>query len=487
MTLAARTARNTALVAGSRLLSRVLALYVFLLQGRSMGAGNLGRFSLLVVFSALTAVVVDIGLRPLFIRETARDRTRLTPYLNSILSLKLVMALPAALVLGLAISLQRELRPDLWVVLPATMAVLLGASFSNQLRAIFYSTGRLGHEAISTILESVVLLSLTVVAALTHQPYWVYLWAYACAYGFTIVYVAVLAVSRFGHRFAFDLNLRRLFGLGRESYPFALSFIISTLYYKIDQPILGFVRSVREVGLYNGAYKFLDAATFIPQALMDPVFPALSVLAGGDAERLPGAATKAYKMLAAVAMPVTVGFVVLAGPIIRLGLGNGFESAVPILRVLALSIIFLFINNTFIYTLNAMGRQIESTRLALLSLVVNVGLNVALIPLYGAMGAAVATGLTEVALFAGGYALLRRHLFALPVLGALRGVLPAGIVCGAVMAVIVGRLPGTVPVYLLSVVAGGVAYAGALLATHAFTAEELAIGRQATRLLARRR
>src|SRR5438445_239100 len=99
LSLASRTVRNTAMVAGSRFLSRLLVVYVFLLIARSVTTDNYGRFSLLVVLSSIVSVIVDIALRPLFIPEAAKDHRVLSPYLNSILSLKLVMTLPAFLVL----------------------------------------------------------------------------------------------------------------------------------------------------------------------------------------------------------------------------------------------------------------------------------------------------------------------------------------------------------------------------------------------------
>lgn len=496
MTLAAQTARNTVMVAAARLFSRAIVLLVFFLQARGMaahsgGSDDYGRFTLLVFMAALTSFVVDLGFRPLFIREAAQKPELLSPYLNRILSLKLVMAAPALLIL---LAATRVLLPGYEYAVLATLALLLGASFSNQMRATFYAVGALHHEFISTIAETLVLLGGTVAAVALRLDFTAYLWAYAASYGFTIVYAAAVTARAFGHRFRFDLDLRRLFEMGRESMPFALTYVISALYYKVDGVLLNLMAPsadrVGVVGLYGVAYKFLDAATFIPQALLDPVYPALSRLAGSD--RLESAAVKAYKMLAAAAVPVAAILVVLARPIVRYTTGPGYEGAAVILQVLAVSVVFLFVNNTFIYTLNAMGRQRESTRLAVQSLAVNVVLNVLLIPrhsaLYGgAMGAAWATVLTEVGLFAGGWWLLRRHLFALPVLRGVRGVIPAGLACAAAMEAAVLGLGQTPAGWAAALVLGLAAYAAGLLLFRAFTAEELALGRQTAAGLLRRR
>ena len=103
MSLGLRTVRNSALVVGARLVSKLLVFVVVILVIRSTGVGDYGRFTALVVYATLVGMVVDLGLRPLFTREVAKDRSRLTPYLNSILSLKLVLLAPALGLLALAL------------------------------------------------------------------------------------------------------------------------------------------------------------------------------------------------------------------------------------------------------------------------------------------------------------------------------------------------------------------------------------------------
>jgi O-antigen/teichoic acid export membrane protein len=484
VSLAARTFRNTALVVAARLLSKVMVFAVILIVIRSMGSasGNYGRFTSLVVYSALTSILADLGLRPLFTREVAKRPELMSPYLNSILSLKLVLSLPVLVILFIAVSIG---LPGLSPYVLPTFALLIATSFSNQLRAVFYAMGELRYEAISIMGESLVLLVAAVLVALARFPWWAYLWVYTASYGFTAIYAAAIAVTRFRHRFRFDLDMARLSMLARESLPFGLTLVLSTLYFKVDVPILKIFTSFVAVGIYGAAYKYLEAVVFVPQTLMDPIYPALSQLAATGADRLAGAATKVYKMLAVVGLPVTLGMLVFAAPIIRYTI-PGFEKAIPVLQVLSVGVFFLFVNNVFLYTLNAMGRQSDSTRLAVISLVVNVALNLVLIPSHnpyygGYMGAAWATGLTELGLFIGGWFFLRRHLFAMPLLMPLKGVLPAGLLCGVAMFGTVLLLGPHLYAYAVAAVLGAAAYPGGLLLAHAFTPEELALAREGLR------
>src|SRR5256885_16627330 len=114
---------------------------------------------------------------------------------------------------------------------------------------------------------------------------------------------------------------------------------------------------------------------------MGPVFPALPLPAAGDRRRLVFPYEKSYKMLATLGLPLAVGIGVTADSIVHFT--RGFEQSIPALRILAPSVVLIFVNNAFIYALTAINRQIDFTRLALFSLAVNAALNVALIPPFG--------------------------------------------------------------------------------------------------------
>jgi len=148
---------------------------------------------------------------------------------------------------------------------------------------------------------------------------------------------------------------------------------------------------------------------------------------------------------------------------------RGFEESIPALRILAPSVALLFVNNAFIYTLTAINRQLDFTRLALFTLVVNVILNLVLIPPYGYLGAAAASTITEVALFGGGWWLLRRHLASLSIVGSIARVLASA----AAMAIVV-YLIRSWPLPVVIILGAGV-YVAALLVTRALTPEEWSI------------
>lgn len=472
--LGSRTLRNTALVLSARVASRLVALVTVLAIVNHLGDAGFGRFQTLVNYTAVVAVLVDLGFNTLYVREGARHPAQIERYLNNLLSAKALLSVVAFLVLAGALSLRGANYQGL--ILPAFVLMVL-TSYSNLLRGTFYALQRLGFEAIAIVLESVLLLALVVFGIFSRRGVDYFLWAYAASYGFSCLYFLVVLIGnglvRIRWRFEFDF-VRRWFWSG---LPFALTFVLTTLYFRIDVPILQFLRSDAEVGWYSAAYKPFEALLFLPMTMLQVVFPVLSVYHRDSPDRVFAATARFFKSLALLGWPVTVGTFVLTPGLIQV-LHIPFPQSEPALRVLSVGIVFMFVNNAFIAALNSIDRQALFTWAALGSLVVNVLLNVALIPLFGYMGASYATVLTEVALGIICWVLVSRELRALPVLALSWRVLLAG--AGMGLALLPLRDAHGVRV-LLAIAVGAAVYAVFVFLLRVVDRDELAIARRALR------
>jgi O-antigen/teichoic acid export membrane protein len=425
----------------------------------------------MIVYVTLVGIVADLGLQTVFIRDASRDRTVLDRYLANLLSARLLLSIVALVILAVAL---RLLSPALFPYTLAAFVLLLTTSYSSLLRAVFYIRGRLGYEAIAIVGEALLLLVLTIVAVDRHASWDAFLWVYAISYLFTCVFAFVVIRWRWHERVTIGLEpafVRRLLAAG---LPLALAFTITTIYAQLDVVLLQLFKNFQVVGWYSAANKYIDAVAWVPQSAMGAVFPALSLLSAGDRQRLGFAYEKSYKMLAILGLPLAVGIGLTADSIVHIT--GGFEQSIPALRLLAPSVALIFVNNAYIYTLTAINRQLDFTRLALATLVVNVVLNLLLIPPFGYLGAAVASTITEAALFAGGWWLLRRHLAPLSIVGSVARVLASAAAMG--IAVFVIR---SWPLALVVIIAAAV-YVAALLLTRALNPEEWSIVRSGFRV-----
>ncbi|MGH7691389.1 MAG: flippase [Candidatus Dormibacteria bacterium] len=470
MSLAQRAVRSTTILFGARTASKVLVLGAFLLQQHTLGARLYGEFSLIVVLSTLSSIVGDLGLQIVYLREGSRDTARMKTYLAAILAAKIPLFVLSLGTLVLMAVLAGRGPGFLALVLPA-FALQVATSVANVLRSTFYATGEMRYEAVATMSEAVILLVGTFFVARAHLAVADYLWVYALSYLVTCVYAYVVIGRRyFVPTVHFDPVLARR--LLKMALPFAMVFLLNTVYFRIDVVILSAMRGLTEVGYYTAAYKFLDGLSFVPQTVMNAIFPTLSVVHLEAIASMRQAYTATIRLLAALAMPFTVVLAmgslgILTAPFIRV-----YPQSAPALQVLALAIVFMFVNSTFVFGLGAMDRQMDSVLLALMSIVVNVALNLILIPIFpratGYLGSSWATVLTEVFLLVAGYLMVRRRLeYRLP-WG--RPLVPI-LVSGALMAGLMGLFSG-VNVFLDAFISG-VIYFGALFVTGGVSTAEL--------------
>jgi O-antigen/teichoic acid export membrane protein len=458
----------------AKVAARLIALVTVLYMIRKLGPSPYGSFTALVNLSAIASVLLDLGFNVLFVREGARHHDQIQRYLRNVMSLRLFMSVAAFVVLA-ALVVPLGLG---YLLLPGFVLMVL-TSYSSLLRNGLYAVQQLGFEAIGVILESLVLLVLILYGGFTNQPVQYYVWAYAGQYAFSCIYFSVvLAVKRIaviGWSFEAAL-LREWFWKG---LPFALTFILTILYFRIDQPLIVVFKGLHQAGLYAAAYKPIESLLFVPITFLSVVFPVLSVYYHERRAELLDAVNRFYKGLLLMGWPVSVGIFVLAHPLTPLLLGHGFLDSEPAMRILALALGIAFVNNAFIGALNASDRQTSFSWAAGWSVVANVALNLALIPLFGYQGASWATVMTELVLFAAGWILTARYVGRIAVFTLSWRV----IVAGLVMAVAIFPLRDLDGLKVaIPIVAGAVVYGAAVLLLRALSGEEIAWARRALAL-----
>jgi O-antigen/teichoic acid export membrane protein len=428
--LASRTLRNSVLVVGARALAKLGVFIVVALMLRSLGDQQYGRFAAMVVYVTLLGVVGDLGLQTVFIRDASRDRALFIRYLGNLLSARLLLSILAIALLAVIL---RLLSPALFPYTLAAGMLLVTTTYSSLLRAVFYIRGRLIYEAFAIIAESILLLALTLLAVRRHASWDAFLWVYSASYLFTCLFAYSILRWRWHEQVGLKLEARLLRTLLGAGIPLALGFTIVAIYAQVDVVLLQLLKGFQMVGWYAAATRFIDAVAWIPQSAMGAVFPALAMVSAGQRRHLAFAYEKSYKMLAILGLPLAVGIGVTAPSLIHLAAPTGFDPAIPALQILAPSVVLLFVNNAFIYTLTAMNRQLDFTRLCVATLVVNLGLNLALIPPFGYLGAAVASTLTELVLLVGGWWLVRSQGLSLRLIRSIVRVIGSAAVMGAVI------------------------------------------------------
>jgi O-antigen/teichoic acid export membrane protein len=144
-------------------------------------------------------------------------------------------------------------------------------------------------------------------------------------------------------------------------------------------------------GLYTAGYRLIESLMFLSSSFYIVVFPILSRLyAHGGEERLRYAYTQSIKFISLLLFPVSAGVAALAVPILRLVYGEEFVPGAPALAVVGCVVGLQGLSVVMGRLLIVVHRLGAIIRVSLITVVVNVGLNLLLIPRLGIVGVAIA-------------------------------------------------------------------------------------------------
>jgi O-antigen/teichoic acid export membrane protein len=173
----------------------------------------------------------------------------------------------------------------------------------------------------------------------------------------------------------------------------AMTSFVRALALTFDVVLLGLLDRRADLGAYTAAYRVCFLVLAVALALHASFWPAAA-----RAERpraLGQVVDRALSLATAVGLPLVVGGIVLAAPLMRLLFGNAFAAGAPMLQWLLVSIGFALAHGAFTTALLASGATRRELAIMVVAATVNVVGNLAVIPAHGARGAAIVTAVSE--------------------------------------------------------------------------------------------
>ncbi|NTW15886.1 MAG: flippase [Syntrophaceae bacterium] len=187
------------------------------------------------------------------------------------------------------------------------------------------------------------------------------------------------------------LNIKMAANLLRDSWPLIFSTIIYLIHLRIDQIMIGEMVGNDELGMYAAAVRLAEGWWFIPIAICASVFPDI-VKAGANSEELYyDRLQKLYNLLVLIAYLIAITIYFGSSSIIKLLFGAAYLKAGPVLAVLIWSGVFTSLGAARVIYLTSRNWGKLELISSLFGCILNVCLNIYLIPHYGAMGSAIAT------------------------------------------------------------------------------------------------
>lgn len=389
---------NSAWMMADNVVARGLGILVTVVVARYLGPEDFGMYAYVMSMVALFAVIGQMGLDGLLIRELLDEPQKQSETLGVAFAIRGVgFALAALALLMFGLLMPGNLAQERWLFVLASLAVAM-QPVSAVLSNWFRSRVEARYAVVSNFAGAVAGGAFKVGAVLAGSG------VVAVGMGQTLgvatgtIVLIVMFLRRGGptpNTWSFSWARARTM-LGEGAMIFVGS-IFAVIYLKIDQVMLRAMQGPEAVGVYSIASLLSEALYFIPAAIVGTAFPRLVQLNAGNPEAFAERLQDVFDILAAAALIVLVGLFALGPLSIDLAMGPSYSAAVPIFLIHVLSLPFIFLRQGF-------SRWVIIKNMARFSMItqgagalLNVGLNLALIPQFGGMGAAVATLLSYAA------------------------------------------------------------------------------------------
>lgn len=418
-----RAARNTGARGAAELVGKFSTLILFAAIGRALGQGDLGVLTFAFAYAGIAMTPVGFGTDPYLVRQVARSPAEVERLFWDVLVFKLAVAGP---VLAVAIALLGPLGYDgeTRLVLALLALMLLLDLLAKTYHSVFTGLER-GELLAGTIIAQRLFTAGVGVAILAAGAGLVAVAAVFAAGAAVHLGLAVLWLPRAIEVPPLRLNPRAWWDLTRLSSPFAVQDVLTVLIFRVDAVLLSLLTVDAAVGRYGAAYRLVEATMFVGFAL-NGAFAAMYVYLTRTSEpTLGGAYGRSLKVGLMLLAPVAVAMATVPGELLALVYGEGFREGSETLRLLAPVTVLLVVvamSTSLVVSRRSPRRVLPFTAAAV---VVNLGLNLALIPPLEERGAALAMLVTELLLAAVVVGLVLRETGRLPWVTLVSGALVA--------------------------------------------------------------
>jgi O-antigen/teichoic acid export membrane protein len=408
-----RMASNAIVQAAAIPFQSLISLGTFAVITRHLGPGGFGDYTAVMVFLFLPTVIADVGLSAIVLRDVAAAPERMREIINASISLRIVISLVAvglAAALAFVVPLDHRARIGVLVGSPGAFLTLMNVSLLPVLQVQL----RMHRSVIAVLAGRIATLLLTLGVLAIGFGFNAIVAANVIGLGVILLINAVTVHRTISLRPAVDLVYWRRFL--RVSLVLGVGLAISQVYFRIDAVLLAVLRPSREVGLYGAAYKFIELTEVFLGAIIVSLVPTLTSLAAHRDPRFGAVSRRAFEMLAAITAPVTLVLLLAPRQLLSLTAGSKYEPAAHALQILAVYPILAGATGLFWRMLIAAHHERLLLGSAVSILVVNVVLNLILIPPYGYKAAAATSIASEAVLLASSFWFVRRRFgFAYPV------------------------------------------------------------------------
>ncbi len=373
-----------------KIVQMIFGVFVGIWVARYLGPGDFGVFSYSIAFVGFFLPFTSLGLNHILTRDLVLERQNEFEILGTAWTLR---AVSGFLAIALSLLVVYFLRGNERSVVLFVGLLSLGQAFKAFLVIDFWyqSNVRSKFVVISRVIGLAISNALKILVIVTGQNLELFVVVMFVEYSLPQFLLAITYRAQGQKLRNWVFNTSRAVSYLRQGWPLILSGFAAQLYLRIDVVMIGEVLTDTDVGLYSAAARLSEIWYVIPASVVSSMFPKILRLRKESKNSYGRRLQQIYSLLAFSGYSIALVVSVTAPFLIQLLFGEDYSRSVPVLLVHIWAGVFIFMRILFSKWIISEGKFYLSILTQGGGALLNIVLNILLIPRLGIIGAAWAT------------------------------------------------------------------------------------------------
>lgn len=385
--------KNAGWLIGGKVIQMILSLFVGIITARYLGPSNYGLISYGSAYVSFFSSLCSLGINSVIIKNFIDNPEEQGETIGSALVMRLISSfLSILMIIGIVSILDRDEPTTIIVVALCSLGLLFNIfeTFNFWFQYQYKSKITAIATLIAYILTSVYKIVLLI---LNKDVLW---FAFSTTLDYIVVAIVLLIFYKKYGGAKLSFSRKKSKDLLRISYHFILSSMMVAIYGQTDKLMLKQMLNEEIVGFYTIATAVCTMWTFVLQAIIDSMYPTILDLKFKNQEQYEKKNRQLYAITFYVSCFVSILFTLLGDFVIRILYGTEYLPAADMLKVITWYTAFSYLGVARNAWIVSEGHQRYLKYMYICAAVLNVILNLIFIPLWGGVGAAAASLITQV-------------------------------------------------------------------------------------------
>ncbi|GIW67118.1 MAG: succinoglycan biosynthesis transporter [Candidatus Parcubacteria bacterium] len=381
--------KNTFWLTLGQIFIRLFKFLLVIFAARILGPEGWGSFQYLLSIASMFFIFADFGVGYLIIRDyqQKKDFDRYVNVGSFLIEFLTILSLLVALIFSLIF--ESLFFKKAFIIL---IIFLFLKSIRDYILNFFKAIQKMEFEFLSVFVESLLILIFGIIFLLTFKDIISFSLAYLFGILFSLIFI-LFPAKRFLIYLKPKFNLEIIKYYLKNGLPLALFGMLGFIFFTTDQIILGKLKGTEMVGYYSIASRIVMVALTLPFLFLSSLFPQIA-LNINNKQRLISIFKKSSIFILSLSLGLFILIYIFAD-LVPFVLGNQYIFSVKPLRLISFILFLLPLTNLFDHFLFSINKQWQDFIITLICAVLNLILNLILIPQYAIYGAIYATLISQ--------------------------------------------------------------------------------------------